>query len=77
MTVSLASDMEKLSLTAKELDSGFIQTRLADEENGIFENERPRKEHHRGAEDILKELEEEFLEPPHEFSPRWLNQLQK
>ncbi|KAJ5569779.1 uncharacterized protein N7459_009209 [Penicillium hispanicum] len=77
MAASLVSDMGQLSLTAKNLDPAFIQTRLADEESGTFKNQRPRKVTRQNPEDLLKELEDEFLNPSAEFSPRWLNLLQK
>ena len=77
MTVPLASELEKLSLIAKELDPAFVQTRLANEESGIAADTRPRKELHLDAKQLLKDLEDEFLNPSTKFSSRWLNQLQK
>lgn len=69
--------MARLSLNARNADPAAIEARLAEEENGTFNNARPRKQTRKSADDLLAELEDEFLTPSSNFSPRWLNLLQK
>jgi len=69
--------MERLSLTAKNVGPELLMTRLAEEENGTFKNAGPRKQARKNTEDLLAELENEFLAPSPQFSSKWLNQLQK
>ncbi|KAJ5215861.1 uncharacterized protein N7498_002268 [Penicillium cinerascens] len=69
--------MEQLSLSAKNADPELIATLLAEEENGTFQNTGPRKQARKNTEDLLAELENDFLAPSSQFSPKWLNQLQK
>lgn len=74
-TVDLA--MARLSLNAKNADPAAIEARLVAEENGAYDEIRPRKQTRQKPEDLLAELENEFLMPSPNFSPRWLNQLHK
>jgi antiviral helicase SKI2 len=77
MSPSLDSSMANLSLDTHNVDPAVFEARLADEENGLIENPQPRKRARQNAEDLLTELENNFLEPSDEFSTRWLNALQK
>lgn len=77
MADSLASKMHELSLKAKEIDASTFDSRLADEENGTIGDLQPRQLARQNAEDLLNELENEFLEPSPRFNIKWLNQLQK
>lgn len=69
--------MERLNLNTKNADPELLATRLAEEENGTFKNTRPRKQARKTTEELLAELENDFLAPSSQFSPKWLNQLQK
>ncbi|KAJ6002487.1 hypothetical protein N7451_005034 [Penicillium sp. IBT 35674x] len=77
MADSLASALNQLSLNAKALDPASVNARLAEEEAGTFERRQPRKQSSQSADDLLKDLEDDFLKPSASFSPKWLNQLQK
>lgn len=77
MTDSLESSMEKLSLGASQIDPAAFQARLVGEANGSIDNLQPRKRARQDAQDLLFELENEFLEPSDQFGTRWLNALQK
>ena len=77
MAEKLGSVMERLSLNTKDADPELLATRLAEEENGTLKNTRPRKQTRKTTEELLTELENEFLAPSSQFSPKWLNQLQK
>lgn len=77
MTENLSSVMERLSLNTKDADPELLATRLAEEENGTLKNTRPRKQTRKTTEELLTELETDFLAPSSKFSPKWLNQLQK
>lgn len=81
MADSLASAMENLRLTAKDLDPTSIQTQLetpiAEGENGASSGPGPRKQAHQSGTELLAELEAEFLTPSSKFTPSWLNQLQQ
>jgi antiviral helicase SKI2 len=77
MDENLSSAMERLSLSAKNADPELIATRLAEEENGTFKNAGSRKQARKNTEDLLAELENDFLSPSSQFGPKWLNQLQK
>lgn len=69
--------MEKLSLDTHGINPASFEARIVDEENGLVENLQPRKRAHQNAQDLLSELENEFLEPSNQFSTKWLNALQK
>jgi len=77
MSPSLDHAMENLSLDAHNIDPAVFEARLAAEENGLVENLQPRRRARQNAEDLLSELENNFLEPSDKFSTRWLNALQK
>ncbi|KAJ5324713.1 hypothetical protein N7476_003313 [Penicillium atrosanguineum] len=77
MAENLSSVLERLSLNTKDADPELLATRLAEEENGTLKNTRPRKQTRKTTEELLKELENDFLAPSSRFSPKWLNQLQK
>lgn len=77
MADSLASALNQLSLSTKDLDSASVEARLAAEEAGTLERRKPRKQNSQSADDLLKDLEDDFLKPSATFSPKWLNQLQK
>lgn len=69
--------MENLNLGSHKVDPAAFEARLLDEENGLVENAQPRKRARQDAQDLLSELENEFLEPSDQFGTRWLNALQK
>lgn len=69
--------MARLSLSARNADPAAIEARLVAEENGTFDDIKPRKQARKKPEDLLRELENEFLTPSPSFSSKWLNQLQK
>lgn len=69
--------MARLSLNAKNADPAAIEARLVAEENGTYDEIRPRKQARQKPDDLLAELENEFLTPSPDFTPKWLNQLQK
>lgn len=77
MAESLASTLANLNLNAQQLSGSAFDTRLAEEENGTYENHRPRKRTRQTAEDLTASLEAEFLAPPSRFSTEWLNHLQR
>lgn len=77
MAETLASTLTELSLNAQQLSGSAFDDRLAEEENGTYENHRPRKRTRQTAEDLKASLEDEFLAPPSRFSPEWLNHLQR
>lgn len=81
MAESLASAMEQLRLTAKDVNPELIQSRLeaplAEEDRTTQANTRPRKQAAKSGSELLSELEAEFLTPSAKFSSNWLNQLQK
>lgn len=77
MADSLASALNQLSLNTKGLDPASVDVRLAEEEAGKIERRKPRKQSSQSADDLLKDLEDDFLKPSATFSPKWLNQLQK
>ncbi|CAG8009507.1 unnamed protein product [Penicillium olsonii] len=77
MTAPLESAMEKLSIGASQIDPAAFESRLVGEANGSIDNLQPRKRARQDAQDLLSELENEFLEPSNQFGTRWLNALQK
>lgn len=77
MADSLASALDKLSLNAQKLDPAAIEAQLVKEQSGTSQKRKPRQQSRQTREELLKELEDEFLTPSTKFSPKWLNQLQK
>jgi antiviral helicase SKI2 len=80
MADSLASAMQNLRLTAKDLDPNLMQTQLETpiaEGEGASSGPGPRKQAHQSGKELLAELEAEFLTPSSKFTPSWLNQLQQ
>jgi antiviral helicase SKI2 len=77
MADPLASALNELSLNTKALKPASVEARLAEEEAGTFGRREPRKQSRQSADDLLKDLEDDFLKPSATFSPKWLNQLQK
>ncbi|XHG03308.1 hypothetical protein AWENTII_006619 [Aspergillus wentii] len=77
MAESLASTLAELNLNAQGLDGSAFDARIAEEEKGTYENHRPRKRTRQTAEDLKTSLETEFLTPSSQFSPEWLNRLQR
>lgn len=77
MADSLDSPMEKLHLEGKQFDPTTFDARLADEANGKIENFQARKQASQSAQELLTELENEFLTPSDKFSNKWLNSLQR
>ncbi|KAJ5281701.1 hypothetical protein N7478_007073 [Penicillium angulare] len=77
MADSLASALGQLVLNAKSLSPESMEARLVEEQSGTFEKRKPCKQNRQNAEDLLKELEDDFLTPSASFSSKWLNQLQK
>ena len=77
MADSLDSSMKELDLEGRHFDPATFDARLADEEDGKIENFQARKQAPQSAEELLTELENEFLTPPDQFSTKWLNSLQK
>ncbi|KAJ5787717.1 hypothetical protein N7457_002707 [Penicillium paradoxum] len=77
MADSLQSPMEKLDLDAKPSSLTAFDQRLADEEDGKIENSQTRTRARQTSEELLAELETEFLTPSDQFNTKWLNSLQK
>ncbi|OJJ81640.1 SKI complex RNA helicase subunit SKI2 [Aspergillus glaucus CBS 516.65] len=77
MADSLASTLAKLNLNAQQSSGSVFDARLTEEENGTYENHRPRKRTKQTAEDLKASLEAEFLTPSSRFSTEWLNHLQR
>jgi antiviral helicase SKI2 len=81
MSESLASAMEQLRLTAKDVNPELIQSRLetplTDDNKNTQASTRSRKQAAKSGSELLAELEAEFLTPSSKFSSNWLNQLQK
>lgn len=73
----LTPAMDRLSLNAKSLDPSALETRLGEEANGTCNSVKPPKQTLQSGEEILAELENEFLTPSPRFSTKWLNRLQK
>ncbi|KAJ5346525.1 hypothetical protein N7541_009007 [Penicillium brevicompactum] len=76
MADSLGSTMEKLSLSSRDIDPAAYKARLEGEANGSIASQ-PRKRARQNEQELLDELEKEFLEPSEQFGTRWLNALQK
>ncbi|RAK71178.1 SKI complex RNA helicase subunit SKI2 [Aspergillus fijiensis CBS 313.89] len=74
---SLSDALAQLSLSSKELSGSAFDTRVADEENGIYREAKPRQRNHQNAADLKEELEQEFLNPSARFGSEWLNRLQR
>lgn len=74
---SLTSTLAQLKLDVQGLSGSAFDARIVEEENGTYENHRPRKRTRHGTEDLKAELEREFLTPSPRFSPDWLNRLQR
>ncbi|OJK03667.1 hypothetical protein ASPACDRAFT_111566 [Aspergillus aculeatus ATCC 16872] len=74
---SLSDALAQLSLSSKELSGSAFDARVADEENGIYREAKPRQRNHQNAADLKEELEQEFLNPSARFGSEWLNHLQK
>ena len=72
----LGSTMEKLSLSSRDIDPAAYKARLEGEANGSIASQ-PRKRARQNEQELLDELEKEFLEPSEQFGTRWLNALQK
>lgn len=77
MADSLTSTLAELNLNAQQSSESAFDARLAEEENGTYENHRPRKRTKQTAEDLKASLEAEFLTPSSRFSAEWLNHLQR
>lgn len=77
MADSLDAPMKNLGLEGKGFDPSTFDARLADEENGKIENFQARKQAPQSAQELLTELENEFLSPSDKFSTKWLNTLQR
>ncbi|GKZ38853.1 hypothetical protein AbraIFM66950_011376, partial [Aspergillus brasiliensis] len=76
MTESLASALAELSLNSQNLSGPAFDARLAEEEDGVY-SFKPRQRARQDAADLKQELEQEFLSPSSNFSPEWLNRLQR
>ncbi|PWY73715.1 antiviral helicase [Aspergillus heteromorphus CBS 117.55] len=77
MTDNLTSAMAKLNLHSQTLSGATFDARLADEQSGIYKDCKPRQKARQNAADLKEELESDFLTPSSEFSPEWLNRLQR
>ena len=77
MTGSLTSALAELSLNSQSLSGPAFDTRLAEEETGVYRNCKPRQRARQDAADLKEELERDFLTPSSQFSPEWLNRLQR
>lgn len=77
MADELASAMDGLSLNAKNMDPASVEARLLAEQSGTFQRTKPRQQTRRTSEELLGELESDFLTPSATFSSKWLNQFQK
>ncbi|PKY02851.1 antiviral helicase [Aspergillus campestris IBT 28561] len=77
MEETLASTLANLNLNAQNLDAAAFDARIADEENGSYQSQGPRQRKRQTAADLKDELETEFLSPSSNFSPDWLNRLQR
>ncbi|KAJ5172571.1 hypothetical protein N7492_005164 [Penicillium capsulatum] len=77
MDDSLTTAMDRLSLNAKSLQPSAIETRLEEEANGTCANVKPPKQSNQTGEELLAELEKDFLTPSPQFSTKWLNQFQR
>lgn len=76
MADSLESAMDKLELSSRDIDPATFKARLEGEADGSIASQ-PRKRARQNAQELLDELEKEFLEPSEQFGTRWLNALQK
>ncbi|PYH77902.1 antiviral helicase [Aspergillus uvarum CBS 121591] len=74
---SLSDALAQMSLSSKELSGSAFDARVADEENGIYREAKPRQRNHQNAADLKEELEQEFLNPSARFGSEWLNRLQR
>jgi antiviral helicase SKI2 len=78
MTVDdLSSRLAQLQLNAAKLDAAAYDARLIAQEEGVINALPPRKKARQNVEDLKKDLEREFLTPSPQFSPDWLNRLQR
>lgn len=69
--------MKNLGLEGEPFDPLTFDARLADEENGKIDNFQARKQAPQSPQELLTELENEFLTPSDKFSNTWLNSLQR
>ena len=74
---ALAATLAELNLNAQDLSGSAFDERIAEEESGQYQNRGPRPRARQNAEDLIKELEADFLTPSSQFSPEWLNRLQR
>lgn len=77
MADSLVSTLAELSLNAQSLSGAAFDARITEENNGTYENHRPRKKTRQNPDEIKAELEAEFLKPSPRFGPEWLDRLQR
>lgn len=77
MAEGFASTLAELSLNTERLSGSAFDARLLEEENGSYQNRGPRPKTRQDAADLKAELEHEFLAPSSQFSPEWLNRLQR
>ncbi|KAF9886665.1 hypothetical protein FE257_011178 [Aspergillus nanangensis] len=77
MAEALSSTLAELSLNAQNLSGAAFDARIVEEENGVYQSRGPRTKKQPNSEDLKKELESEFLTPSAQFSPEWLNRLQR
>ncbi|KAG2412443.1 hypothetical protein HFD88_010000 [Aspergillus terreus] len=77
MAEALAPTLAELSLSTQHLSGAEFDARITDEENGVCHGYKPRKRARQNATDLKEELEAEFLTPSAQFSPEWLNRLQR
>ncbi|OKL61921.1 hypothetical protein UA08_02605 [Talaromyces atroroseus] len=73
----LSSRLAQLQLNADKLDAAVYDARLIDQEEGVMDTLPSRKKVRHNEEDLKAELENEFLTPSPQFSPDWLNRLQR
>lgn len=74
---AMSSTLARLRLKADKLDAATYDVRLAAQEEGELDSLPSRKKAVPNVEDLKRSLEGEFLTPSTQFSPDWLNKLQR
>ncbi|KAL2834288.1 armadillo-type protein [Aspergillus cavernicola] len=74
---TLTSTLTELNLNSQGLSGKAFDARIAEEENGTYQNCAPRRRARSSATELKHELENEFLTPSPRFNSEWLNRLQR
>ncbi|KAL4956161.1 armadillo-type protein [Aspergillus filifer] len=74
---TLTSTLAELNLNSQGTSGKSFDGRIAEEENGTYQNNAPRRRAPPSAAELKRNLENDFLTPSPRFSSEWLNRLQR